>query len=387
MANLYIPKKIKVGFQERQGTFTGKLAYIIYFDDKDVLRKEKSWQSWRDSNIEPIEFENTPRNGYLFNKGIKRDGYYWGSGRSVIRVYDPRDFEFEVTVDNLIGILMHSDVSKRDIVEECIFAWEGTELVLLPINSEIYQASLNFTKKQGENLSAKTLVKGYTYNQKKTEEVLTYIGYYKWYDWKYDSGYYNKTHKSMGKKHIFYNGEHYITPAIQTFSSVNNEEIAENYSTLVENFFKTMHSQPIVSFKIAPTPIKKYEEKLHNNYRAIHLYKEEDGLVKTYNLQYRDDEYWKKHNSVFSDSNETETRFVFEDKSMSQIHTQNPYSYWQNNNKGPLHKTLIAKAVALGYQPENIKFEECVVVLESEQFTHGDFVFVLENGTECLYYI
>src|ERR1035437_6359770 len=137
MANLYIPKKIKTGFQERQGTFTGKLAYINYFDDKNVLRKEKSWQSWRDSKIEPIEFENTPRNGYLFNKGVKRDGYYWGSGRSVIRVYDPRDFEFEVTVDNLIGILMHSDVSKRDIVEECIFAWEGTELVLLPVNSEI----------------------------------------------------------------------------------------------------------------------------------------------------------------------------------------------------------------------------------------------------------
>ena len=104
--NLYIPKKIKVGFQNRQGTFTGKLAYIIYIDDKGVLRKETSWQGWRDQKIEPLEFDNEPRAGFLFNKGVQRYGYHWGSGRSSIRVYDPRDFEFEINVDNLIGILI-----------------------------------------------------------------------------------------------------------------------------------------------------------------------------------------------------------------------------------------------------------------------------------------
>ena len=36
---LYIPKKIKVGFQEREDTFNGLLSYIIYWDDKGVLRK------------------------------------------------------------------------------------------------------------------------------------------------------------------------------------------------------------------------------------------------------------------------------------------------------------------------------------------------------------
>lgn len=185
-SNLLIPTRINVGFQERQGTFTGKLAYVIYYDHKGVLRKEASWQSWRDDKIEPIEFENSPRAGYLFNKGIQRHGYHWGKGRSVIRVYDPRDFEFEITVDNLIGILMHSDVTKRDIVEECVFAWDGTELVLLPVNSEDYQASLNYTKKVALNFSARSLVKGHSYNQKRSEEVLVYLGYHEWFDWEYD---------------------------------------------------------------------------------------------------------------------------------------------------------------------------------------------------------
>lgn len=166
MSDLYIPKKIKVGFQKRSDTYTGKLGFITYYDDKEVLRQEKSWNGWRDHKIEVMEFENKPRANYVFNKGVQRSGY-WGSGRSVVCVYDTRDFEFEISIDNLIGILMHSDVSKRDIVEECVFTWSGKHLVLLPVNSEEYRESLKFTEKQSQNISAKELVKGYTYNMKK----------------------------------------------------------------------------------------------------------------------------------------------------------------------------------------------------------------------------
>jgi hypothetical protein len=34
-ANIFIPKEIKVGFQERDSTYTKKLAYVIY----KVVRK------------------------------------------------------------------------------------------------------------------------------------------------------------------------------------------------------------------------------------------------------------------------------------------------------------------------------------------------------------
>ncbi len=39
--NIFIPKKLKVGYQYRDDTFTGKLAYVIYYDEKNKLRKEK----------------------------------------------------------------------------------------------------------------------------------------------------------------------------------------------------------------------------------------------------------------------------------------------------------------------------------------------------------
>lgn len=52
---IYIPNKLKVGFQNRSGTYTGKLAYIIYYDQKGKLRKEPSWNNWRSKDIEPEE--------------------------------------------------------------------------------------------------------------------------------------------------------------------------------------------------------------------------------------------------------------------------------------------------------------------------------------------
>ena len=199
---LFIPKKIKVGFQNRKDTFTGKLAYVIYFDEKGVLRKERSWTGWCDSNIPSFEFDNDPRNGYILNKGIQRYSD-WGSGRSVIRVHDPREFEFEISVDNLIGILMHSDVTKRDIQEECVFAWAGPELVLLPVNSAAYQASVEYTNKQDQKISTKDLVKGVTYQQKKNDDTYTYLGFFPWWEWVYDGNEYKNVHANKGKKHIF----------------------------------------------------------------------------------------------------------------------------------------------------------------------------------------
>ena len=33
-SNIFIPKKINVGYQNRSDTYTGKLAYVIYYDEK-----------------------------------------------------------------------------------------------------------------------------------------------------------------------------------------------------------------------------------------------------------------------------------------------------------------------------------------------------------------
>jgi hypothetical protein len=294
---LFIPKRIKIGFRERKDTFTGKLAYVIYFDEKGILRKQKSWDGWRSDEIEPIEYENLPQSGFVLNKGIQRHHDWSNSGRSVVRVYDNRDFEFEITVDNLLGILMHSDVSKRDITEECVFAWSGTELVLLPCNSNEYQESITYTAKQDCTVSAKSLVPGLRYVKKKSDDIYTYIGRFEWWVFEdvlqseSESNYRNyceragRNHVSKGKKHIFWDGDRFCLLSVNTLSAAVSEDVVENYAFLVDDFFHTTHSQAIVEARIVPfirTPLE------HQPANDAVLFKNRQSLPIM----------WKLHNNV-----------------------------------------------------------------------------------------
>ena len=160
--NLYIPKKVKIGFVKRDDTFTKKLAYLIYYDEKNVLRKQTSWDNWRDHKIPTIEIDNKPMNGFIFNKGVQRYGYHSNSGRAVARVHDPREFEFEISLENMFGIMMNNDILKRDIQGEFVYAWSGKDLILLPTSSVEYKESQAFTEKQYKSVTSKELVKGRT---------------------------------------------------------------------------------------------------------------------------------------------------------------------------------------------------------------------------------
>ena len=238
MTKMYIPTKLKVGFQHRKDTFTGKLAYIIYYDEKGALRKEKSWEGWIDESITTLTIDNVPQSNFILNKGVQRYGHF-GSGRSVIRIYDPRDFEFEITVDNLLGLLLHSDVSKRDIQEQCIYAFDRGNLILLPVNSKEYLDAVAYTTKQTvTSLSTKDLMIGYRYSLKKSDEVLTYIGYHPFYSVDYDN---RQTYK--GKKHVFKNstGYNYYAPS----RLIKSECYDDAFPELFENYFKSLNGNKI----------------------------------------------------------------------------------------------------------------------------------------------
>lgn len=176
MNNLLIPDKIKVGFQERNNTYTGKLAYVIYYDKKGVLRKERSWNSWRNKNIDSVDYDNIPTSGFVLNKDVGGYKSHWNFRQSYIRIYDPRDFEFEISVENLLFILQECDCVKgKGLTGEFVYAWDGTTLVLLPTNTESYKESTKFTNLQTKQVYKKDLIPGHSYQTKYLEEFL-YIG-------------------------------------------------------------------------------------------------------------------------------------------------------------------------------------------------------------------
>jgi len=257
-STIFIPKKCKVGFQNRTDTYTGKLGYIIAFDGKK-WRKEPSWEGWRtkfnsyeellqtreklyvdykesmkrslaqykvcyaneqnqvnkqwyfkyvdmtdedflkeyhaetfakfiksnqcyvgnvsdDPKIQPLEFENTPTEGFVLNKkagGHEGSSSSWNVRATYCRVYDPRGFEFEISIPNLLYILENANSIKgKGLDGKFIYGWDEKDLVLIPEQSPEYKEMVNYTELQTLKVSAKDLKVGNIYLDSKGDEVV-----------------------------------------------------------------------------------------------------------------------------------------------------------------------------------------------------------------------
>ena len=186
MDTAFIPTKIKVGYQKRRDTYSGKLAYVIYYDEKNKLRKEPSWQNWRDKAINDDEFNNEYLEGFVLNK---KAGDYadWYHRQAYIRVFDPRGFEIEITLNNLLYILENcNSIKGKGLEGRFCYGYVGTDLVLIPENSQLNIDSKKYSDLLFNKKSVKKdeLIVGETYLLGKKKVV--YLGYhphfYSWYE-------------------------------------------------------------------------------------------------------------------------------------------------------------------------------------------------------------
>lgn len=211
--NIFVPKQINVGFQNRKDTYTGKLAYVIYFDEKGKLRKETSWNSWRDEKIPNEIYDNEPTEGFVLNKkvGGVEECWGWDPRKTYTRVYDPRGFEFEITIPNLLWILENANCIKGKGLEgEFVYGWDGKELLLVPVDSADYKEIERKNKifHNNEFIKAKDLKVGATYLSKNDGKYV-YMGKFD----KYEQGYWkNGLFFTTRKKMIKYCEENNIPP-------------------------------------------------------------------------------------------------------------------------------------------------------------------------------
>lgn len=240
--NMTIPKKIKVGFQDRSDTYTGKLAYIVYFDEKGVLRKQTSWEGWRDKKIDPQEFANEPTSGFVLNKKVGDYRSSWNHRSAKIRIYDPRGFEFEIPVDNLLYILEECTSTKGKGLEgDFVYAWSGKDLVLLPVSSQEYVTSTEFTSLKTMKVAKKDVVEGCMYMSKDTKKLL-YLGDEEVFD---SEGYpwgsrYGR--KSIGKKKVFLDTEsndYVIYDGFVKLAKRLTDTVSGNYADEYDKFKKS----------------------------------------------------------------------------------------------------------------------------------------------------
>lgn len=256
---MVVPDTITVGFQKRDDTYTGKLAYIIYTDSKGVLRKEGSWQSWRDKKIEPITFKNTPQADFVLNKKVGGYRMDWNHRQTYVRVYDSRDFEFEITVPNLLFILQETSAIKgKGLDGECVYAWNGKDLFLLPTACKEYQECVNFTKAQAKKVDKADKVPGNIFLMKDMAKVM-YLGRHQFAEVeRYTEP---KTHKPVGLKHVFKkldevakDEDKYI--ALDGFTKISERlsaEVSPDYDMALMSFKRSKYSDEAVAVRFVPS--------------------------------------------------------------------------------------------------------------------------------------
>lgn len=316
-STIFIPQVIKVGYQHRSDTYTQKLAYVIYYDETGKLRKEESWQSWRDASIPDNEYENIPMEGFVLNKKVGGYAEYHGNFRQTyVRVYDPRGFEFEISIPNLLYILEHcSSIKGKGLEGEFVYGWDGTDLVLIPTSSPDYQQLKEYNSKRfnGEKIKAKDLQIGRTYLTKRNNKLI-YMGKFDYYDWGYvitdqSSEFVGRCFKSygrlsnfaydhgirlaegvtykgivccVGKRHYFYteDGRFFVEESIPgKFIGVESDEMTPNYAELFEKLEHCSYYSPEDKSKTqyVPVTLDELKEKISKSTYTVHLARYGEG--------------------------------------------------------------------------------------------------------------
>ena len=250
--NFFIPKQINVGYQERSNTYTGKLAYIIYYDEKGKLRKETSWNSWRKQDLGNDIFDNDPTSGFVLNKKAGDYSTGWNHRQAYVRVHDPRGFEFEISIQNLLYILENATSTKGKGLEgDFIYGWDGTELVLIPCEAPDYKEleELNALRHAGKKIGTKDMKLGATYLTKKNEEYI-YLGRFTEYDWRGEPSAKPKfwfCEQGEGKNY-FYTMSSVSNKFIETIS----EDCVEDYASIMDELSFNRDYSPIASYVYEP---------------------------------------------------------------------------------------------------------------------------------------
>lgn len=271
--NLKIPENLKIGFQNRNDTYTGKLAYVTYYN-KDKLAKECSWEGWRDKDIEPLELENKPVSGFVINKNVggARESYGWNARNEYARVYDPRGFEFEISFGNLLFILQECNSFKGKGLEgDFVYSWDGKNLVLLPADSTEYKESLKYTKLQTKKIERNQWIEGATYLTKKREKVI-YLGR------KYYGEHlciYSKAYGKNKKVHVFArldknNCEPYLKESgFTNIAEIIDEKPSPSWCIYEDKWNKEFCSAPIKSIELIKINKEKVEEEIKKGAKKL----------------------------------------------------------------------------------------------------------------------
>ena len=241
-----IPDKLRIGWKKDDTCYTQQLGYVIYYDERGKLRKETSWKGWIQHDLG--DHSNEPTNGFVLNKGAGGVGSGWGRNdrREKVRVYDPRGFEIEITIPNLMFILLHcTSIKGKGIEGDLVYAWSGPDMILLPVDCPEYKECKEYSENLKGRVYKKDMVEGCLYKGKDMK-TLMYLGRNEIYD--VVDG---KLSDYMGKIHCFHNmesGKKVYEKGFTRLTQKLTEETHDDYATIYTEFYETQLADQIEEY-------------------------------------------------------------------------------------------------------------------------------------------
>ena len=163
MSKVIIPEKHYVGMVVRQGSKI-PLGFITpWGEDKAAQKRMKTVDDWagagKQGSLPTTVIDNIPMLGFKMTSDIRRGQQ---GAQDKWRIEDPRGFELEITSTNLAMILADSTIEKGEILDQCVWAREGGQNLLLTTVSEEYIEAVRMTQIASSTASWKDVKIGNT---------------------------------------------------------------------------------------------------------------------------------------------------------------------------------------------------------------------------------
>ena len=271
---MLIPDRVIVGFKKREKTINGVLGFVVA-KDGDKIPWQRSFDSWRDNNLDTIEFDNTPYDQFSIVRGHKRTSWshFGNRSTSVIRIYDERGVEFEIDINNFTSIVQNYDIVDQKILGKFVYAFGNSKMSLIPIESEEYTKAKNATALSKGKVRKRDLVIGRTYIFKDSTQGI-YLGDIPIYEWVEEEKLYNESgtyyhtvrslygkreaRRLQPKKKITFavlsegagTVQYRVEQNVTKLAKEKDDKIHQDIDKLIKNRMKMFEVNPVTSFKV-----------------------------------------------------------------------------------------------------------------------------------------
>lgn len=146
LRDIKFPEKYYVGFQKQRYSREDNFRMLGFATpntgDYAFKKRKASVDGWSEKDLTPLDMENKPIHGFKIVDAVSR---YLTSNKK-FRVEDPRGFELEIDVYNLLEIIEKHTIVQGAIMEPMLWGRFGGDNYLISGNSAEYKHQLSGPK-------------------------------------------------------------------------------------------------------------------------------------------------------------------------------------------------------------------------------------------------